>query len=483
MSNMVISHGSSPAAAFQHSPSPDTNLNFTNGTVNQFGGFPNVRQHNAPIQPQLMPDPTGLSFQHQGHPVYSPSPARYPTSPPQLVIGSIPPKSRVETQIPIKMTMFPLPLGVKKLHLPTHTISKPKLLSKPNHVRSPETLELYVQLVCTSAMLDEEKKRRALARAAIATHNFTAAKSPSEEGGEDEDSKPQNGGEVKICAGCITRERKRAARKKVKKPEEEELWNRYESQRVIVFNTNETKEWQPVTSGLPEAHVPTGTVEIDAPMRIACYCRHQSEKMGFQVIFTIRDYQDNVVCQQLSPSIMITDDHKTHLPASQSSHASNNADGTTQSAHKPAVKAPTVPQAAPLPHAMASTPANPAANGAIDSVIPFRQSQSTSDLQHLARTPSGAYPVSNPANASISQATSSTATPRNLSRQASPTAGVSGPLPKKRKASGSINKVPSTLAMTRLETQPPTSQPTIPVWWSEVGPRHIAMTIAAASTI
>jgi hypothetical protein len=205
------------------------------------------------------------------------------------------------------MTLFPIPPGVTKLHLPPYTISKPKLLAKPPPAKSADTLELYTMLVCTSAMQDPEKKRRALERAVLASHTVKeeAGGRRSSSGDAElvipDEDQPLNGGEVKICVGCITRERKRAARKKSKKPEEEEPWQKDEAKRIIVFNTPEVKDWQPPS--LQPNTVPNGqdggyenavmnyeapspfpdtARQIDAPMRIACYCRHQNEKQGFQ---------------------------------------------------------------------------------------------------------------------------------------------------------------------------------------------------------
>lgn len=224
---------------------------------------------------------------------------------PNLTIHPTPLKSRVETQIPIKMTLFPMPPGATKLHLPTHTISKPKLLAKPTPPRSPEMLELHTMLVCTSAMQDAAKKQRAFARAAGFAPEPRKAESRRVSSGDiqsedDDDNKPLNGGEVNICVGCITRERKRAARKKSSKnPEEEEAWQQDEAKRIIVFNTQEVKEWQkPSTpaealdptdpnypgpiSAAEMAPFPEGAMQVEVPMRIACYCRHQNEKLGFQ---------------------------------------------------------------------------------------------------------------------------------------------------------------------------------------------------------
>ncbi|KEY67452.1 hypothetical protein S7711_10003 [Stachybotrys chartarum IBT 7711] len=217
--------------------------------------------------------------------------------------GSIEPvgRSRVETQIFVQMVLSPLPEGVTMLHLPCHTISKPKLLANPRPVQSPDTLELFVTLVCTSAMQQPGAKQRAMDRAATQPQNHLP------ELGKEENA-PQNGGDVRICSGCISRERNRAGRKKKKRLEQDEVWMQGEERRVVVFNTTEMKEWQPFTptldkSGQPVPIVADGAMQITAPMRIACYCRHHGEKIGFNVIFTIKDWQGRVVAQAISDSI------------------------------------------------------------------------------------------------------------------------------------------------------------------------------------
>ncbi|TDZ66020.1 Protein MGA2 [Colletotrichum trifolii] len=341
--NMITSHEASPSAFFNSSPSPSGAPDFSNPAVLNAmtpNGFwpatkmePHQMAHHMSMQ-QSFHTPDGLTMpMSQQMSIFTQPTFDFLSRGCRLTIHPTPTKSRVETQIPIKMTLYPLPPGIKRLHLPTHTISKPKLLAKPVHERSPDTLELYTMLVCTSAMQSEENKRKAFQRAAAATHSpMLKARSAGDD--DEEENKPQNGGEVRICHGCITRERKRAARKKIKKVEEEEMWNRDENRRVIVFNTQELKDWQTpngvvsdsTVTGRPEAVAPPGAMQVDAPMRIACYCRHHSEKIGFRVIFTIKDWQDRVVAQEMSHSIMITDDHKTHplpqqlnAPAAQSS--------------------------------------------------------------------------------------------------------------------------------------------------------------------
>ncbi|RPB02643.1 hypothetical protein L873DRAFT_1673180 [Choiromyces venosus 120613-1] len=139
-------------------------------------------------------------------------------------------------------------------------------------------------------------------------------KSPSDE------ESPLMGGEVKICVGCISRERKRAARKKPKQIKEEEEWVMDEPKRAVVFNNHEVREWLP-TSGMQslnggmDGNGVLGSWEdgmiMELHMRLACYCRHQGEKEGFRVIFTIKNHEDVVIAQQITSSILITDDHKS----------------------------------------------------------------------------------------------------------------------------------------------------------------------------
>ncbi|KAF9878569.1 hypothetical protein CkaCkLH20_04061 [Colletotrichum karsti] len=452
--SMITSHEASPSAFFNSSPSPGAPPDFTNAVamnaMNPNGFWPKLdpaAQHQMVPQNMSLPPQfhthDGLPVMPQHMPVFTQPNFDFVNRQPRLTIHPTPNKSRVETQIPIKLTLYPLPQGIKRLHLPTHTISKPKLLAKPPAERAPDTLELHTMLVCTSAMTSEDNRRKAFQRAAAAAATRSPvmnARSASDE--DDEENKPQNGGEVRICNGCITRERKRAARKKIKKVEEEEMWSRDETRRVIVFNTQEIKEWQTpngvvsdsTVTGRPEPVAPVGAMQVDAPMRIACYCRHHAEKQGFQVIFTITDWQDRVVAQEMSQSIMITDDHKTHpIP-----HLNTPATQGSENSIVPMMSTP-----------LDTSPLN--SGGA-----PFRLSHSSSDLQNLHRNapPAPSFPVANPATKPPAPAPSTTSA-RSLSRPPSPNAHP-GPMTKKRKASGS--RVPIGMAMTRLDTTPPPTQ-------------------------
>ena len=361
-------------------------------------------------------------------------------------IDPIPPKSRVETQIPIKLTISSLPEGIDKLHLPTHTISKPKFISRPTPKPAADMLELHSMLVCTSAMQDPVKRERAFRRAAAKTRQLEAEEKevlPREEVSytADDMSNPLNGGEVYICRGCITRERKRAARKKSKKPEEEAAWTSDEARRVVVFNTTEVRKWDDPEDGpdadergRPAATFPAGAKQVKMPMRIACYCRHHAEKLGFQVIITLKNHQDKVVGQAMTDPIVITDDHKAQ-PMS-SAPTANNMASTTLNQWPGVVEGSVTDKS----HAHSTNSLS-------------RNAFSSNDLTALQTMqvatpidPSGFSPF---ASVSASHHDSTKSQRVNRSRQASPATG-GGPAAKRRKANGGP-KLPESLMMTKTQ--------------------------------
>nr|POF17616.1 protein spt23 [Quercus suber] len=386
-----------------------------------------------------------------------------------LHIAPISTKSRVETQINIIMTVEKPPPGVEFVHLPLHTIAKSKLLAKEEHDPS-KVLELHTMLVCTSAMRNPQFKEKALQRAAAQDNMVIQNRADQLRGAADEDKndmnnvaeadKPANGGEVRICSNCIQRERKRAGRKKLKKEEEQQHWERFETERVVVFNSNEYlqfKPWEPVPSDnaiIDEQPyiAPEGSMQVNAAMRIACYCRHQSEKEGFRVIFTLKDQQGLVAAQQISDSILITDDHKTHPTSFPTPTAVG--EGFYQTAQY---------------QGSGSANGLPTSYSMVDlsqQVHHFTSSRSTGNLQALAGTygqgfnpQSHVHQMPQQSAGFASQNTSATMTPTSLSRPASPTgAGHVGPN-KKRKSSTFHRRVPSGLTMTPCvdTNQPPSS--------------------------
>ena len=181
--------------------------------------------------------------------------------------------------------------------------------------------------------------------------------------------------------------------------------------------------------------------------------RHEPllQLIKIRVIFTIKDHEDKLVAQAMTTPIIITDDHKTHAnPASMPMQNSMYIENP------------------PLPGAgvFAREPVQSYAP------TPFRNAHSTTDLQGLQHNfnplPMQQHPGQFTMMHDTSQNTSATLTPRNLSRQASPSA-TSAPLHKKRKASGS-GRVPDGLTMTRLQTSQDQASPnTNPNWGSRNG--------------
>lgn len=279
---------------------PDKSHNAAPRNLNGFGPGPSstFAQH-AMTTPYTSPTPTQDLSRNRS----------------KLYVSHLPEKSRVETQILVKLALHPMPPGITKLHLPTYTISKSKLCAKPTPEKSPDTLELHAMLVSTTAMQDPAKRQRA----SVEAIKFEPQDIPKEDlrsssgdtsSSDDDESKPLNGAPVQICKGCMERERKRAGRKKTKNKEEEEEWLKDEAKRTIVFNTQEVKEWQQapppkdgeniVKWGPPDNRPPKDALQVDLPMRIACYCRHQEEKMGFQCVYIplIPQLVDVLKCEQ-----------------------------------------------------------------------------------------------------------------------------------------------------------------------------------------
>lgn len=323
-------------------------------------------------------------------------------------------KSRVETQIGLSLTLAYPPEGIGRLHLPSHTISKPKLQLPSTFEMEPDILQLCVSLVCTSAMSGPELREKAMRRAATNPQRHLPPKN------DDNDNSPQKGAEVRICENCMGREQKRAARKKSKNHAAEMAWSNDKEYRVVVFNTQELRHWERVSAD-DNPEMPHGSLTMTIPARIACYCRHHGEKLGFNLILTMKNTSGLVVAQAMSEPIMITDDHKTTPAASVTAQAQT--------------------QALAQAHAQAHAQLNDSMTFA-----PYIATGTSSPALSPAKPSMSAISPSQPQPGMI--------LPRTQSRAASPSHG--GPL-KKRKSSSS--RIYDGLAMTKLETSPAPSGP------------------------
>ena len=430
MSQVMTSENGGQTTPMRTSP-PHAVADFSNALANGATGWmPNMTPGQFPMTRDL-PFHGGLN----GHPGmvapnlnrsyhHSPYPPGYffSNGPYELLIFTRPVKSRVETQIPITMVLNPLPPGIRRLHLPTHKISKPKLLAKPPVAPAPDMLELHVSLVCTTAMEKSDLQEKALKRARETPPKYLPR--------EDEELKPQEGDEVFICNGCIMRERKRAGRKKIKHVADELMWTQDEQHRAIVFNTKEVQVWEPLEnlfdSEVPvDTGLPRGTMQCSIPLRIACYCRHHGEKTGFKVIFTLKDWEGNTIAQTMSRSIMITDDHKTHAADKDKTSMTGSKRGLSD--HVPTTNA-NMP-----PNTYVPPPINPTQPSLMNGHMSTMPSNMAANFQ---TSPSQTAP-------------SASAASRPQSTPNSP--GQGAPSAKKRKSSGG-SRVPNDLTMTRLET-------------------------------
>ncbi|OCK79592.1 hypothetical protein K432DRAFT_405440 [Lepidopterella palustris CBS 459.81] len=447
--SMIVSQENSPSGYGNQTPSPIANENGSaRGNWNQgSAGFSWTENHTSPV--------AGMSLLPFGHSPVSP----YGLGNSQNVfldVGCDITKSRVETQINIRLTLCPLPQGVTTLHLPTNTISKAKLLAtdkdKEKYGDRLETLELHTMLVCASAMLKPGRMDQALRRAAGSEAIPKRRPSSDSNSGSEDDNDPGhplNGGPVRICANCINRERKRASRKRIKKQEDEETWHNLEAERVIVFNDKEYKDWEDLKlpkDGMHTKAFPPEAKQIDVPMRIACYCRHQQEKIGFQVIFTIKNFRGVVLAQQITKPILITDDHKTQGGIGSASAVSfRESFGELRSY--------------PMGQAQEMFDTNQPDIHATDRGVtrsrysrPYRSTTDLQGMQQVYQSPFLAQHSFGQTQVIPSHPMSASMTPRNISRTASPSAQT-GPN-KKRKPSTSASghrKVPSTLNMTRMD--------------------------------
>jgi len=198
-------------------------------------------------------------------------------------------KSRVETQIKLCMQLVTdkgekVPLW-SHLKLPEHMVARDKLKrsaliaaasGEPNNKIAITAMDGSILSLNSSKLLHLDAK-------------VICASDPSKK--------------VITCFGCIQRERRRSQRKKENKnkPENEETFDQstlaFEESRVLLFNCSEIVDF---SSG-----------DTILPTRITCYCRHHDEKVGFRILFAMKDYTGKEIATGMSPPIMITDDHKS----------------------------------------------------------------------------------------------------------------------------------------------------------------------------
>ncbi|KAL0080372.1 hypothetical protein J3Q64DRAFT_1759726, partial [Phycomyces blakesleeanus] len=200
-------------------------------------------------------------------------------------------KSRVETQIKLSIQLLTKD-GTKAtawpyLRLPEKTLAKSKLRKH---------LDCSYQDERAPALLSDESKVLTLEARVICESDPTK--------------------KVTMCVGCVRRERKRAERKRVSRSEGAQrlaMESRFLPERDAINSTDAAfeKDRERILLFSCDPLVTFSSGEITLPIRITCYCRHHRERVGFRVLFSMRDYMGNIVATGESPSIMITDDHKS----------------------------------------------------------------------------------------------------------------------------------------------------------------------------
>lgn len=226
-----------------------------------------------PCPPSInIPDSSYLDF----------SPETLNNLPYKLNLLNLPSYSRVETQIKLKLSIFPPPPELL-LHIPKDLISKSKFCL-PNDINlSPIILKnlLYMD-----------------------AYVLTSDTSNS----------------CNVCSRCIKREQKRASRRKtegdllnsnsINLDDNEKKFNSWSDEnmmkKAIIFNCKEIVSF-PSPSGLNND---SKNMELSA--RIICYCRHHRESNGFKLLFVIKNGLGQVVAKTLSSPIMIMDRKKNN---------------------------------------------------------------------------------------------------------------------------------------------------------------------------
>ncbi|SAM09186.1 hypothetical protein [Absidia glauca] len=140
--------------------------------------------------------------------------------------------------------------------------------------------------------------------------------------------------DVRMCPGCVRRERKRAERTKDGKPryELDSLASEHDSTKGLVDNSMEQDRDRILLFNCSSV-VNFSSGDAILPTRITCYCRHHNEKVGFRIEFVMRNDQGLTVAKGCSPPIMITDDHKSSKQQQRNGSISGTCT-TTNDGHK-----------------------------------------------------------------------------------------------------------------------------------------------------
>ncbi|KAI9272705.1 hypothetical protein BDA99DRAFT_274103 [Phascolomyces articulosus] len=217
------------------------------------------------------------------------------------VIGA-PDKSRVETQTRLciqlltsngtKVTSWP------SLKLPEHLLARSRLKKSLQQQRAAAAAAATSSTLISDTtqqqhmVLSDESS--SLSKAIYLDAKVVCASQPDQP--------------VKVCSGCIQRERKRAERSKNGANQHKNNNSNTVGPRSIIDDIPEQDRILLFNCG-PMVNFSSGDAIL--PTRITCYCRHHNEKVGFCVQFTMKTDKGDIIAMGMSPPILITDDHKS----------------------------------------------------------------------------------------------------------------------------------------------------------------------------
>lgn len=193
---------------------------------------------------------------------FLPKPTDATDLPFNLQVEGVPSVSRVETQIKVAISISPAPKQYL-VHLPTDSITKQKfyltndVAELPSEIKN-EMLFLETFLICSS------------------TNKNTY-----------------------VCARCVKREQRRAARRK-SGVSDNLLWCNNENKRAVVLNSKQVIL-------IKDKDCDQNSKNFALSARIVCYCRHHKEPEGFKILLVLRDAAGKVLGRTFTNPIMIMD--------------------------------------------------------------------------------------------------------------------------------------------------------------------------------
>lgn len=191
----------------------------------------------------------------------------------KISVGEIPPTSRVETQVKLNISIEPAPKQ-NIIHLSTNCIPRRKyMLSKPIDTWDENLLEHVLFLEAHVVKVSD--------------------KSP-----------------VTPCERCCKREERRFSRRK-SGATDADLWAVNDDREALIFNhkqlcvLNQMGANSNASVSEPKVLSNPDSKYITFFSRFVCYCRHQKEPVGFEIVFLLKNHKGEIIGKKTSSSIKV----------------------------------------------------------------------------------------------------------------------------------------------------------------------------------